>query len=224
MPTSLKTKVGRTIGSAESRRLVLADQIPAVVYGHGMIPVKITVDRRDLRIALAGPAGANTILELQVGDDKYPAIVKEMQRDPVKRVVRHVDFMQISLTELITMDVPVHLKGTAKAVLADGGLVDATVNTIQVRATATNIPNEILIDVTNMGMQDVIRLAEIQLPTGVTAVGDPDLVVVTVLTTKIEEVAPVVAAAVEGEAGAAPAAGATPEAGAAPAGDAKPSA
>ena len=224
MPTSLKTKVGRTIGSAESRRLVLADQIPAVVYGHGMTPVKITVDRRDLRIALAGPAGANTILELQVGDDKYPAIVKEMQRDPIKRVVRHVDFMQISLTELITMDVPVHLKGTAKAVLADGGLVDATVNTIQVRATATNIPNEILIDVTDMGMQDVIRLAEIQLPTGVTAVGDPDLVVVTVLTTKIEEVAPVVAAAVEGEAGAAPAAGATPEAGAASAGDAKPSA
>jgi len=224
MPTSLKTKVGRTIGSAESRRLVLADQIPAVVYGHGMTPVKITVDRRDLRIALAGPAGANTILELQVGDDKYPAIVKEMQRYPVKRVVRHVDFMQISLTELITMDVPVHLKGTAKAVLADGGLVDATVNTIQVRATATNIPNEILIDVTSMGMQDVIRLSEIQLPTGVTAVGDPDLVVVTVLTTKIEEAAPVAAAAVEGEAGAAPAAGATPEAGAAPAGDAKPSA
>ena len=224
MPTSLKTKVGRTIGSAESRRLVLADQIPAVVYGHGMTPVKITVDRRDLRIALAGPAGANTILELQVGDDKYPAIVKEMQRDPVKRVVRHIDFMQISLTELITMDVPVHLKGTAKAVLADGGLVDATVNTIQVRATATNIPNEILIDVTSMGMQDVIRLSEIQLPNGVTAVGDPDLVVVTVLTTKIEEVAPVVAAAVEGEAGAAPAAGATPEAGAASAGDAKPSA
>jgi large subunit ribosomal protein L25 len=107
--------------------------------------------------------------------------------------------------------------------LADGGLVDATVNTIQVRATATNIPNEILIDVTSMGMQDVIRLSEIQLPTGVTAVGDPDLVVVTVLTTKIEEAAPVAAAAVEGEAGAA-AAGATPEAGAAAAGDAKPSA
>lgn len=222
MPTSLTTKLGRQIGSAESRRLVLADQIPAVVYGHGMTPVKVTVDRRDLRVALAGPAGTNTILELHVGDAKYPAIIKELQRDPVKRLVRHVDFMQISLTELITMDIPVNLTGTAKAVLADGGLVDATVNTIQVRATATNIPNEILIDVTNMGMQDVIRLSEIELPKGVTAVGDPDLVVVTVLTTKIEEVAPVVAAA--GEAGAAPAEGATPEAGAAPAGDAKPSA
>ena len=80
-----------------------------------------------------------------------------------------------------------------------------------------------MIDVTSMGMEDVIHLSEIELPEGCTAVGDPDLVVVTVLTTKIEEVAPVVAA-VEGEAGAAPADGATPAAGAAPAGDAKPTA
>ncbi|MEN9648017.1 MAG: ribosomal protein [Actinomycetota bacterium] len=218
MATILQTKIGRKIGSAESRRLVATDHIPAVIYGHGMVPVKITVERRDLRVALAGPAGVNTILELQVGDTKYPAIVKELQRDPVKRVVRHIDFMQISLTELITMDIPVRLTGIAKAVLSDGGLVDATVNTIQVRATASNIPNEILIDVTAMGMQDVIRLSDVVLPNGVSAVGDPDLVVVTVLETKIEEAAPVVAAAAEG------AATATPDAGAAPAGDAKPSA
>ena len=217
MATILQTKIGRKIGSAESRRLVATDHIPGVIYGHGMVPVKITVERRDLRVALAGPAGVNTILELQVGDAKYSAIVKELQRDPVKRVVRHIDFMQISLTELITMDIPVHLTGTAKAVLSEGGLVDATVNTIQIRATAANIPNEILIDVTAMGMQDVIRLSDVVLPNGVSAVGDPDLVVVTVLETKTEEVAPVVAAAVEGAA-------ATPDAGAAPAGDAKPSA
>ena len=218
MATILQTKIGRKIGSAESRRLVATDHIPGVIYGHGMVPVKITVERRDLRVALAGPAGVNTILELQVGDTKYPAIVKELQRDPVKRVVRHIDFMQISLTELITMDIPVRLTGIAKAVLSDGGLVDATVNTIQIRATASNIPNEILIDVTAMGMQDVIRLSDVVLPSGVSTVGDPDLVVVTVLETKTEEAAPVAAAAAEG------AATAAPDAGAAPAGDAKPSA
>jgi large subunit ribosomal protein L25 len=217
MATILQTKIGRKIGSAESRRLVATDHIPGVIYGHGMVPVKITVERRDLRVALAGPAGVNTILELQVGDTKYPAIVKELQRDPVKRVVRHIDFMQISLTELITMDIPVRLTGIAKAVLSDGGLVDATVNTIQIRATASNIPNEILIDVTAMGMQDVIRLSDVVLPNGVSTVGDPDLVVVTVLETKTEEAAPAAAAAAEGAA-------ATPDAGAAPAGDAKPSA
>ena len=218
MATILQTKIGRKIGSAESRRLVATDHIPGVIYGHGMVPVKITVERRDLRVALAGPAGVNTILELQVGDSKYPAIVKELQRDPVKRVVRHIDFMQISLTELITMDIPVRLTGIAKAVLSDGGLVDATVNTIQIRATASNIPNEILIDVTAMGMQDVIRLSDVVLPNGVSTVGDPDLVVVTVLETKTEEAAPAAAAAAEG------AATAAPDAGAAPAGDAKPSA
>ena len=218
MATILQTKIGRKIGSAESRRLVATDHIPGVIYGHGMVPLKITVERRDLRVALAGPAGVNTILELQVGDTKYPAIVKELQRDPVKRVVRHIDFMQISLTELITMDIPVRLTGIAKAVLSDGGLVDATVNTIQIRATASNIPNEILIDVTAMGMQDVIRLSDVVLPSGVSTVGDPDLVVVTVLETKTEEAAPAAAAAAEG------AATAAPDAGAAPAGDAKPSA
>lgn len=217
MATTLQTKIGRKIGSSESRRLVATDHIPGVIYGHGMVPVKITVERRDLRVALAGPAGVNTILELLVGDTKYPAIVKELQRDPVKRLVRHIDFMQISLTELITMDIPVHLTGIAKAVLADGGLVDATVNTIQIRATAANIPNEILIDVTAMGMQDVIRLSDVVLPNGVNAVGDPDLVIVTVLATKTEEAAPVAAAPASGDA-------ATPAAGAAPAGDAKPSA
>lgn len=217
MAITLQTKIGRKIGSSESRRLVATDHIPGVIYGHGMVPVKITVERRDLRVALAGPAGVNTILELLVGDTKYPAIVKELQRDPVKRLVRHIDFMQISLTELITMDIPVHLTGIAKAVLADGGLVDATVNTIQIRATAANIPNEILIDVTAMGMQDVIRLSDVVLPNGVNAVGDPDLVIVTVLATKIEEAAPVAAAPVAGDA-------TTPAAGAAPAGDAKPSA
>lgn len=217
MTTTLKTHVGRTTGSSESRRLITQDHIPAVIYGHGMKPVSITVERRELRAALSGPAGANTILELHVGTHKYPAIVKEMQRDPVKRHVRHVDFMQIDLTEEIVMAVPVHLTGTAKAVLAEGGLVDPTVDRIEVRAAANNIPNEILIDISHMGMDDVIRLGDIVLPKGVVALAEPELVIVTVLSTKAEAEVAVVAAPVEGDAtGAAPTAGA-PAAGAGPA-------
>jgi large subunit ribosomal protein L25 len=149
----------------------------------GMTPVSITVERRDLRIALSGAAGSNTILELHVDDKKYPAIVKEMQRDPIKRTVSHVDFMQIDLNVEITMAVPVHLTGTAKAVNQEGGLVDAAIDRIEVRAAANNIPNEILIDITDMTMQSVIRLRDITLPKGVTALGDDDLVIVTVLDT-----------------------------------------
>ena len=207
MTTTLKTKTGRKGGSADSRRLRREDHIPAVIYGHGMQPVSFTVERRELRIALSGPAGVNTILELEVDGKSYPAIVKDMQRDPVKRTVAHVDFMQIDLSEEIVMAVPVHLTGTAKAVLQEGGLVDPAVDRIEVRAAANNIPNEILIDVTNMTMDTVIRLGDIELPKGVTAVADPDLAVVTVLVTKAETAA-AAAAAAEGAAaeGAAPAA------------------
>jgi large subunit ribosomal protein L25 len=221
MPTALKTQVGRALGSAAARRLLSQDQIPAVVYGRGMTPIAVTVDRKDLRVALSGPAGLNTVLELHVGNDKYPAIIKEVQRDPVKRNVRHVDFRQISMTETITVHVPLHLKGTAKAVLAEGGLVDPVVNSIDVRATAANIPNEIVVDITNMTMDSVVRLGDLPMPTGVTVVGDPEFVVVTVVTTKIEEAAPVAAPA-EGEAAAegATAEGATAEGAAAAEGDA----
>lgn len=92
--------------------------------------------------------------------------MKEVQRDPVARNVRHVDFQQISLTEVITVHVPLHVKGTAKAVLAEGGLVDPVVSSIDVRATAANIPNEIVVDVTNMTMDSVVRLGDLQMPAG----------------------------------------------------------
>jgi large subunit ribosomal protein L25 len=205
MPTALKTSVGRALGSAASRRLLAADHIPAVIYGHGMQPIPVTVERRDLRIALSGPAGVNTILELHVDGSTYPAIVKEMQRDPLKRTVRHVDFQQISLTEKITVQVPLHLKGVAKAVVAEGGLVDPVSNSVEIRATASNSPNDITVDISAMGMDDVIRLGDLQLPDGVSIVGDPEFVIVTVVSTKPDAAAPAAAAA-PAEGAAAPAA------------------
>lgn len=204
---SLSAELGRATGSAASRRLRSDDKIPGVLYGHGMAPVALSVARRDLRSALSGPAGVNTIIDLNVGGATYPTIVKELQRHPVRRTVSHIDFQQISMTEEIVVSVPINLSGTAKAVVADGGLVDAAVDSIEVRTTPSSMPNEILIDITNMTVNDVIHLRDIAMPAGVTAVGDPDLVVVTVLTTRAE--APTAAAPADG---AAPAAGAAPSA------------
>ena len=146
-----------------------------------MSPVSLSVARRDLRIALSGPAGANTVLALSVDGNTFNAVVKEMQRHPVKRTVSHVDFIQVNLNEEITVHVPVHLTGTAKAVVSAGGLVDPAVDTIEVRTTPTNIPNEVLIDISDMQTDSVIRLSDINLPAGVVATGDADMPVVTVL-------------------------------------------
>ncbi len=199
---TLSAVAGRATGSANSRRLRSEDRIPGVLYGHGMSPVSLSVARRDLRVALSGPAGANTVLALNVDGNTFNAVVKEMQRHPVKRTVSHVDFIQVNLNEEITVHVPVHLTGTAKAVVSAGGLVDPAVDTIEVRTTPTNIPNEVLIDISDMQTDSVIRLSDIKLPAGVVATGDADMPVVTVLMSR----AAIETAAAATEAPAAPAA------------------
>lgn len=173
-------------GSPAARRLRAEGHIPGVLYGRGMEPISVTVERREFRLALSGPAGANTVLALQVGGNSYPAVVKEMQRHPIRRTVNHIDFLQVNMNEEITVHVAVRLEGEAKAVAAMGGLVDPAVDSLEVSCTPTNMPNEFVIDITDMQPDTVIRLSEIPMPNGVTPLGDPDMPVVTVLTTAAE--------------------------------------
>ena len=179
--TTLVASTGRVTGSPASRRLRATDQIPGVLYGQGMTPVSVAVARRDLRLALSGPAGFNTVLQLEVDGKTYPAVVKEVQRHPVKRNVSHIDFLQVNMSEMLTVSVPLHLSGEAKAVLNEGGLVDPAVDTIEVECTPGNMPNEFVVDVSEMQPGDVIRLSSLVMPKGVTALGDPDMAIVTAI-------------------------------------------
>lgn len=179
--TTLVASTGRETGSPASRRLRAADQIPGVLYGQGMAPVSVAVARRDLRLALSGPAGFNTVLQLEVDGKTYPAVIKDVQRHPVKRNVSHVDFLQVNMSEMLTVSVPLHLTGEAKAVLNEGGLVDPAVDTIEVECTPGNMPNEFVVDVTDMQPGDVIRLSSLVMPKGVTALGDPEMAIVTAI-------------------------------------------
>jgi large subunit ribosomal protein L25 len=203
--TVLLAESGRTTGSASARRLRTEDRIPGVVYGHGMDPLSVSVVRRDLRIALSGAAGLNTILDLTVDGEVYPTLVKDIQRHPVKRNVQHIDFIQVNLNEEVTVAVPVRLVGEAKDVEAEGGLVDLTMNELEVVTTPRNIPDEIVIDVSDMDMDSTIRVSDIPLPAGVTAAADPEFPVVTILTMRTPvldaEEAAAEAAAAEGEEG-----------------------
>lgn len=179
--TTLVATTGRQTGSPASRRLRAEDSIPGVIYGMGMTPISVAVGRRDLRLALAGPAGFNTVLSLEVDGKKYPAVIKDVQRHPVKRNVAHIDFLQINMKELLTVSVPLRLEGEAKSVMANGGLVDPAVDTIEVECTPDNMPNEFVVDITNMEVGDTIRLESLVMPEGVTALGDPEMAIVTAL-------------------------------------------
>jgi large subunit ribosomal protein L25 len=190
MPTPLIATTGRQTGSPSSRRLRAESKIPGVVYGHGMTPLSVSVDRRELRVAVSGAAGTNTVLDLTVdgpdGKTVYPAIIKELQRHPVRRTVTHIDFLQVNLDEEITVSVPLRLEGEATNVLNNNGLVDPAVDAIEVLTTPRNIPDEFVIDVSEMTMDTVIRLGDVPMPAGVTATGDPESPVVTVLTMRAE--------------------------------------
>lgn len=180
--TVLTAQAGRSTGSSDSRRLRAEDQIPAVVYGHGMDPLSVSVDRRELRAALSGSAGMNTILDLTVDGTVYPSLIKDVQRHPVRRNVQHIDFIQVNLNEEIVVAIPIHLEGEAKEVSANGGLVDLTMQELQIRTTPRNIPEGITIDVSEMDMDSVIRVEDLPLPAGVETTADADAPVVTVLT------------------------------------------
>jgi large subunit ribosomal protein L25 len=181
---TLVAETGRTTGSRPSNRLRREDRIPAIVYGNGVAPTPIVVERRDLRLALSTPAGMNAVISLSVDGRTHPVVVKEMQRHKVRRTVTHVDFFVVNLSERITVEVPVVLTGEAKAVTSAGYLVDPQINTVTVSCTPQNIPNELTIDVTDMKVGDTVTVADLALPAGVTSPLDPAIVVVATLATR----------------------------------------
>ena len=107
---TLVAEPGRTTGSSESRRLRAAGRIPAVVYGHGMEGLSVSVDGRELRHALSGDAGTNQLLELKIGSDSHLAMARVLQRHPVRHTVMHVDFQVVSRDEVISAEVPLVLR------------------------------------------------------------------------------------------------------------------
>lgn len=175
---TLVAETGRAAGTRPTRRLRGEGKIPAIVYGHGMTPLSVSVDWRELRHALSGPAGLNAIVHLTVDGREQPTIVKELQRHPVRRTVSHVDFQVVSMTEEIRVDIPLHIEGEASALEAAGGILENVHTTLPVITTPRDLPPTIIIDVSNLAPGDVVRVGDLDLPAGVTAALDDDEVLV----------------------------------------------
>jgi large subunit ribosomal protein L25 len=182
---TLVAEPGRKTGSAESRRLRSAGRIPGVIYGHGVAGLSVSVDGRDLRHALSGAAGLNQLLSLEVGGDTHLAMARVLQRHPVRHTVVHVDFQVVRRDEIISADVPLVLVGEAKAVEQDHGLVEQTMQSLAVRATPTDIPGSIEVDVTGLAIGDTIKVSDLKLPSRVTTDVSPDEVVVVGSATRV---------------------------------------
>ncbi len=193
---TLRAEIGRSTGTRESRRLRRAGLVPAVVYGHGLGPVTIAVDRRSLLGALHTEAGLNALINLQVEGSDYLTVAREVQRHPWRGDIIHLDFIQISLDEEIEAEVHVEYTGTPVGVREQHGIVETMHSSVVLSALPAAIPSHITIDITPLGINDSVRVSDLPELPGVTYITDRAQIMVMVV---IPAAAVAEAPAAEGE-------------------------
>jgi large subunit ribosomal protein L25 len=162
-----------TFGKGAARKIRRASQIPAVMYGHGAAPVHITLPGHDTMLALKHP---NALLTIVLDGKEQLALAKDVQRDPIKPVIEHVDLVVVRRGEKVTVDVPVHVEGEA----AGDTVVQVESQTLQLEAEATHIPEIVTISVEGLAAGTQISAGQLALPAGSTLVTDPETLVVNI--------------------------------------------
>ena len=153
------------VGKSVTRKLRQAGRIPAVYYGRGEAPVPLVVSLRDLMDLIDRAEGSNVIVDLKVegetGTDKK-ALIREIQRDPVGGNILHLDLQHISLTERITVEVPVVLIGTPTGVKDGGGILEHLLREVEVECLPTDIPSRLEVDVTALQIGDSLHVSDLK--------------------------------------------------------------
>ncbi|MDP8955347.1 MAG: 50S ribosomal protein L25/general stress protein Ctc [Actinomycetota bacterium] len=187
-------------GKGAARRLRANGLVPAVVYGHGADPVHLAVDARELLHLLHTDAGTNVLVNLRVDSEQLLAIPREIQRDHIKGQFIHIDFLRVARDEKIAVEVPVHLVGESHGV-KEGGVVEHHLWNVQVECLPQDVPTGIEADISNLGINESLKVADVPAGDKFTILTSPEEVIVSVVppqVLKVEEEE--VAEAVEGEA------------------------
>lgn len=176
----LQAKVRSDAGKGSARRTRAAGRVPGVVYGRGMDPVAISVDRREFVTALLSDSGMNTLLDLEIDGDTTLALTKELQRDPVRGTLLHADFVKIDRTVEVEVEVPVHIVGEAPGA-KEGGVLENPLFTVHVRSLPGDVPESIDADVSTLNLGDSLRVSDLAEGRSFTILDDPETVVASVV-------------------------------------------
>ena len=158
-------------GKGAARKIRATGKIPAVIYGHGTEPQHVTLPSHEVGLILRK---ANAVLDLDINGKSQLALVKDVQKDPVKQIIEHLDLVVVRKGEKVTVDIPVHLEGEAES----GTQVLQDANTLSIEAEATNIPERIVVNIEGLGEGTHITAADVPLPAGSTLISDPETLVV----------------------------------------------
>ena len=191
-------------GKGAARRIRRENKIPAVIYGHGNDPIHVTLPGHDTLMAIKH-GGANAVLHIDIDGTVQLALTKQVQSDPIKGFIEHVDFVAVKKGEKVTVDVPIHVVGEAAAET----LVVTENAHVSVEAEATHIPENIEVSVEGAEAGTQIHASALTLPKGSTLLSDPELLIVNVTVAVVAE-EPAEEEAAEGEAAEAEAGEETP--------------
>ena len=173
-------------GKGVARKTRARGKVPAIVYGEGMEPVAIEVDRRELVTALHTDAGMNVLLDLELDGSTTLALTKELQRDPVRGTLLHADFIKVDRTHEVELEVPVHLVGEAVGA-KEGGALEQPLFQLHIRCLPTDVPEAVEADVSSLGIGDALRVADLPRAASYAILTEPETVVATVAAPVSEE-------------------------------------
>jgi large subunit ribosomal protein L25 len=203
----LEAVVRQDIGKGASRRLRHTNMVPAVIYGAGQDPVSLTIDHNKVVTALSNEAFYSHILTLKIAGVGEQVILKDVQRDPSKPRVHHLDFQRVRADQKLHMNIPIHFIGDEDAPgLSEGGVVYHAINDIEIRCLPKDLPEFLEVFTGEMKLDETLHMSDIKLPAGVELVAfshgseGHDLPVVSIHKPRIIEEDIVVPVAEEGEA------------------------
>jgi large subunit ribosomal protein L25 len=191
----LTAELRTEFGKGAARRIRRAHKVPAVLYGHGTAPIHISLPGHETLLALRT---ANALLSIEVNGSSQLALPKQVQRDPLKHTIEHVDLVIVRRGEKVTVDVRVHVEGEA----APDTLIVVDHNSVPVEAEATHIPQQIVVSVEDLPPGTQILARDLQLPAGSSVVDlDPETLIVNITNAPTVEAMEAELAEAEAEAG-----------------------
>ncbi len=167
MPIQLNLKKREKLGSREARRLRRAGFLPGVIYGGIESEESIKMDSHEFMTKI-GYAKSLGIVELNLDGNVHKSIIKEIQWDSISDQPVHLDFQVVTADQMVAVPVPVHLEGIPMGVTIDGGILDHAMYEVEVTVKASEIPHELVFDVSKLRLNDRLHLSEVPLPEGIT--------------------------------------------------------
>ncbi|KPG79410.1 50S ribosomal protein L25/general stress protein Ctc [Frigoribacterium sp. RIT-PI-h] len=170
---TLSALVRTSFGKGAARKIRAKDQIPAVIYGHGTDPQHVTLPGHETMLITRR---ANAVITLDIEGTNQLALVKDIQRDPVKQTIEHIDLIVVRQGEKVTVQVPVHVEGES----APGTIHVVELNVVELEVEATHIPQSVVVSIEGLEEGAQVSAADLVLPKGATLVSEPETLVLAV--------------------------------------------